>query len=289
LTPDPPSGSRRPIDLHAHTTASDGSLTPTELVQLAVDSGLAALAVTDHDTFGGLPEAREAADRAGLELIPGVELNVVHPSGKFHLLGYLFDPHNPALSTRLRDIQQFRASRNDLMVARMQECGLPITMEDIVAESGGDQIGRPHMALAMLHKGLVSTTQEAFDKYLADGALCHLPKDKMEPEEGIELIRGAGGVPVMAHPGTLKLDGDALEADLRRFQAMGLQGLECFYSQHTPEREEYLVSLANKLGLAATGGSDFHGASKPLVRLGVIGGASPQVPYAVLDEIRSRR
>jgi len=277
----------RRVDLHAHTTASDGSLRPTKLVAMAGERGLAALAVTDHDTTAALDEAAAAAAQHGIELVSGIELNVEHP-GRFHLLGYLFDPNEDRLSHRLTYLQEYRASRNDRMIEKMQAGGLPITLADVIAEAGGGLIGRPHMALALMRKGIVKSTQEAFDRFLADGGPYHVPKEKVTPEEGIRLIRQAGGVPVVAHPTTLRLAPDALEAELRKLKDIGLGGIECYYSQHTPEQQQEFVDIARRLDLVATGGSDFHGASKPHVYLGgVVDGRG--VPYAVLEALRAAR
>ena len=274
------------IDLHAHTTASDGSLTPTQLVELAVETGLDALAVTDHDTLAGLAEANEAGRARGLEIINGVELAVEH-AGRFHLLAYLFDPEDAALRDRLVYLQEYRASRNRKMVEKMQAHGLEIAWEDVEAEAGGDLIARPHMALAMVRKGIVQTPQEAFDRYLQDGGPVHVPKIKMTDEEALSLVRSAGGVPVLAHPLTLKMGGwDALEAEVKRLKGLGLGGLEVFYSQHGPEETERLNGIADRLDLVKTGGSDFHGTPKPNVPLGVVTDGGP-APYTLLDRLRS--
>jgi hypothetical protein len=256
------------IDLHAHTTASDGSLTPTELVDQAARMGLTALGVTDHDTLDGLAEAMEAARERGIELVPGIELSISVPVGRFHMLGYLIDHEDPTLSERLWRLKDNRARRNERMLDKMLQLGVPITREEVAAESGGGQIGRPHMALVLFKKGIVSSTQEAFDRYLADGAAAHVPKDKITMQEGLDLIRGAGGIAVMAHPIQRLLDDDALMTELRRLRAMGLDGMECYYSQHTPERTQVYLEMARRAGLLVTGGSDFHGASKPDVYLG---------------------
>jgi predicted metal-dependent phosphoesterase TrpH len=273
------------IDLHAHTTASDGTLSPTQLVQLAAEKGLQALAVTDHDTLAGLGEAQAAGRDSGVEIVDGIELSVEH-TGRFHLLGYAFDPDNPALNDRLIYIQEFRANRNRKMVEKMREHGLDITWEDVVAESGGDLIARPHMALAMVRKGIVATPQEASDKYLQDGGPVHVPKIKMTDEEAIGLLRGAGGVPVMAHPLQLKMDGwNALETELSRLKALGLAGIEVYYSQHSPEETRQLSDMADRLGLLKTGGSDFHGAPKPRVFLGTVTNGGP-APYELLERIK---
>lgn len=276
------------IDLHAHTTASDGTFTPIELIEHAKEKGLTAIAVTDHDTTDGLAEAAAAARRHGIEFVPGIELSISYHSGRFHMLGYLIDPENPTLAGRLNQVKENRIKRNQLMAAKMEELGLPVTLEDIIAESGGGQVGRPHMAMAMVKKGLVSTVQEAFDKYLADGAMAHFPKDKITAEEGMALIHAAGGLAVMAHPASLKMDNEALLEDLKRLKAQGLDGIECYYNNHTPERSRELLAMANEVGLVATGGSDFHGAAKPNVFLGVVVDGGP-VPNAVLANLKERK
>jgi predicted metal-dependent phosphoesterase TrpH len=259
------------IDLHAHTTASDGSLTPTQLVALAKETGLAALGVTDHDTVAGLAEADAAALAAGLILVPGVELSVDYPHGQFHLLGYFVDYTSRTLLDRLQYLQDFRSNRNEKMVALMQQAGLPITMADLEREAGGDVIGRPHMALAMVRKGIVASTQEAFDRYLADGKPFHLPKVKLGPAEAIALLHSAGAVTVLAHPKYLKIDDPAqLRTQLARFKEMGLDGIEVFYFRHTEAETALYQQLAHDLGFVISGGSDFHGASKPHVKLGVV-------------------
>jgi predicted metal-dependent phosphoesterase TrpH len=276
------------IDLHAHTTASDGTFTPNELIEHAVEKGLTAIAVTDHDTTDGLQEADDAARRMGIEFVPGIELSISYHSGRFHMLGYLIDRDNPTLSDRLQLLKANRIKRNQLMAEKMDELGLPVTLEDIIAESGGGQVGRPHMAMAMVKKGIVSTVQEAFDKYLADGAMAHFPKDKITAEEGMALIHAAGGLAVMAHPASLKMENDALLEDLKRLKEQGLDGIECYYNNHTPERSRELLAMAEEVGLVATGGSDFHGAAKPGVFLGVVVEGKP-VPNSVLDALRARK
>jgi predicted metal-dependent phosphoesterase TrpH len=274
------------IDLHAHTTASDGSLTPTELVALARETGLSALGVTDHDTVGGLPEATEAARAAGLELVPGVELSVDYPHGQFHLLGYFVDFTSQALLDRLQYLQDYRFRRNEKMVALMQQAGLPITMEDLEREAGGDVIGRPHMALAFVRKGIVGSTQEAFDRYLADGKPFHIPKVKLGPAEAIDLLHSAGATTVLAHPKYLGIaDPSSLRTELARMKELGLDGIEIYYSQHTEEETALYAEIARELGFVVSGGSDFHGASKPHVKLGVVY-RDTGVPDQVLDGLR---
>jgi predicted metal-dependent phosphoesterase TrpH len=276
------------IDLHAHTTASDGSLTPTELVVLAAEEGLTALGITDHDTVDGLAEAAEAARQMNIEMVPGIELSVAYPRGRFHLLGYLINYDNRALSERLRLLKENRANRNVRMVAKMQEIGLLVTLDEIREESGGGQVGRPHMAAALVKKGIVGSVQEAFDRYLGSDAPAYVPKDRITVPEGIELLHAAGGLAVLAHPDTLKLDDDALAVELARLRAMGLDGVECYYAQYTTERVDALLRLASGAGLLVTGGSDFHGEAKPEIRLGCVVEGRP-APTALLLAMKERK
>ena len=278
------------IDLHAHTTASDGSFTPTELVEAAHGLGLRALAVTDHDTLAGLGEARAAAQRVGLDLVAGVELSVEDDGGRFHLLGYGFDPANAALAETLITLRRSRAARNDLMAARMSELGLPVTMDDVRAEAGEDAlvIARPHFARALIKKGIVGSVAEAFDKYLSTGKPLYLPKEVLTPRDAIALIHGAGGVAVMAHPGLVPLDEAALDARVTSLaQKDGLDGIEAYYSQHSQADTDRFLALAARLGLLVTGGSDFHGTVKPHVPLGIVFGGRPAAP-ALLESLRAR-
>lgn len=277
------------IDLHAHTTASDGSLAPAELVQLAKKVGLSALAVTDHDTAGGLPEAEAAARHAGIDFVPGIEISVDHRPGQFHLLGYFIDFRDPEFLGRLKFLQDSRSNRNVLMVEKMQAAGLPVTLEEIEQESGGGQVGRPHMAALLVRKGIVSTVQEAFDQYLADGKPCHLPKAKLEPPDAIDLVHQAGGVAVLAHPKFLRVpDEAALAVELEWARDAGLDGIEAYYSQHTPEETERYLRLAERFGFLVTAGSDFHGTPKPHVHLGRIYHNAPG-SEELLDALRSAR
>ena len=277
------------IDLHAHTTASDGSATPTELVALAVEIGLAALGITDHDTVGGLEEAVAAAADRGLEVVPGIEISVDYPRpGQFHLLGYFVDYGPGAFRERIEYLQANRSNRNELMMRKFRDAGFDLKWEEIVAESGGGQVGRPHMARAMLKKGYVETVQEAFDCWLADGQPLHVPKVKLSPQEAIDLVHSGGGVAVLAHPKFLQQpDPDLLADELAQYAEMGLDGLECYYSQHRPEETEQYLGEAKRLGLLVTAGSDFHGVSKPRVHLGQIYRGAPGAPQ-LLEALKAR-
>jgi predicted metal-dependent phosphoesterase TrpH len=279
------------IDLHSHTTASDGSLTPTELVQKAAGLGLVALAVTDHDTVGGLAEARLAASEAGLDLVPGVELSVEDEGGRFHLLGYLFEPDNEELQETLQTIRESRARRNAQMGEKMAALGLPVTMDDVRAEAGedADVIARPHFAQALMKKGVVGSVKEAFDRYLATDKPLYLPKQVLTPADAIALLHRAGGLAVMAHPGLIALNDGALARRIEQLTADAvMDGVEAYYSQHSPAQTERFLALAQRLGLVVTGGSDFHGTPKPHVPLGIVYEGRP-APMRLLEELRARR
>ena len=275
------------IDLHAHTTASDGSLSPTELVRKAAAEGLSALAVTDHDTIAGLSEARDEAKRAGIELVSGMELSVKWDEGTFHLLGYLFE-EGPGLAEGLAKLQALRHDRNLRMVAKMIDLGVGITYDEVVAESGGGQVGRPHMAKALIKKGHAASVHDAFEKLLRRGKPAYVVVDRLEPEDAFSLVRRAGGVPVVAHPYQLKLKDAELEARVAEWKKSGLGGIEVQHSSHDASRQSFLDGLAKRHDLAATGGSDFHGETKPEVQLGRAGGGA-RIPLSRLDELKRRR
>lgn len=275
------------IDLHTHTLASDGTLSPTDLVRAAAQAGLEAIAVTDHDTLAGLAEAMEAGRRLGVEVVPGIEISTDYPLGKFHLLGYLLDLPAEPLAERLDRIQTSRATRNEQMVARLQELGLPITMEEAIEESGGGLLGRPHIARVLVHKGVVPDVAAAFHQYLADGKPGHIAKSRIPLERAIEVIHASGGLAVMAHPMQIGIDTETLAAELHRLAVIGLDGVECWYHNHPPELRHQLAALAAECGLAITGGSDFHGVTKPGVHLGDCGGGP--APAELLAGLKARK
>ena len=260
------------IDLHAHTTASDGSLSPTELVEKAARLGLEALAVTDHDTIAGLAEAVAAAKDRSIELIPGVELSVEDESGRFHMLGYGVDPGNALLLTTLERLRAARARRNDRIMDRVRELGLPIAWDDVLRQAGdgGEVVARPHFAAALIEKGAAASVSEAFDRYLSPGRPLYFPKSVLSPAEAAGYLHQSGAVAVMAHPGLSKWSDPArLQARLEELRAdAGLDGLEVYYNKHETAQEEAYAAVAERVGLFATGGSDFHGTPKPDVALG---------------------
>ena len=258
------------VDLHAHTTASDGTFTPTELVHAAKQAGVSILAVTDHDTVAGVAEAQRAAAEVGLTLVPGVELSAQHRPGDLHLLGLFIDPQDATLNTRLAELSAKRATRNERMAKRLTELGAPITLEEVIAAAPpGANIGRPHFAAVLIQKGYVTTNREAFEQYLADDAPGYVSRDNLPPAEAIALVHAAGGKCFIAHPGLMRFhQHENIELIVRRLVDVGLDGLEVYYSKYTPSQTSEFLRLAKKYKLLLTGGSDFHGANKPDVPLG---------------------
>lgn len=276
----------RRIDLHTHTIASDGTLTPTALVELAARKGLAAIAITDHDTLAAIPDARAVGEKLGVEVIAGVELSVSHAGADVHLLGYFVDPTNAALAERLARFRAVREQRGARMVERLRELGVDITLAEVMAEAKGAALGRPHVARALVAKGIVKSIPEAFDQWLADGRPAHVPKEKLGAQEAIALVHGARGVAVLAHPGLLP------EASRYRIihdlAALGLDGVEVEHSRHSSEERHRLRDLARELDLVETGGSDFHGENKPGVDLGYGHQGNVRVTVATLAELRRK-
>ena len=277
------------IDLHAHTTASDGSFSPTELVAHAREVGLSALGITDHDTIGGWNEAFAAGESLNIEIVPGVELSVAYEGGRFHLLAY-YCAVDSELTEVLAEIQAARSNRNVVIFDNLRELGLPLEEAEVFAFAGDKGVvGRPHFAQAMMKRGYVESTQEAFDKYLADGKPAYSTKAVLTPQRALELIRLAGGVSVWAHPprsGQHSLD--ELEACLKDWVGWGLDGLETYYSAYTDAQAQWTARMQKQYDLLGTGGSDFHGAPKPTVKLGVTH-TGKAVPDEVLDALKARR
>ena len=278
------------IDLHTHTTASDGSLTPAELVKAARAAGLSAVAVTDHDTIDGLAEALTAGSHLGLEVIPGVEISVQrgHNPGGMHMLGLFVDHTDPGLAEALKRLQKARAERNPKMVARLNGLGIDLTMAEVASFADGGQVGRPHFAQALVARGVVGDVNQAFDRYLAAGKPAYVPKFRFKPQEAMAMLRRAGAVPVLAHPGLLRLSRDDLESLVKGLKKNGLEGVEAAYSDHKPALTRFLKSLAARLDLAVSGGTDFHGAAKPAIRLG-LGKGDLRVPARFLHDLKARR
>lgn len=264
------------IDLHAHTTVSDGGDSPSELVDKAAQAGLQAIAITDHDNDAGCDEAVAAGRSAGIEVVRGVEISCdvedlssrgYHPLARptMHLLGYFIPPRDNPLSEALADLQYHRANRNVLMVERLNELGIPITFEEVEQEAGGpgSQIGRPHFAAVLVRHGAVPDYQSAFDEYLAKGAKAYLSRKLYKPADAIELMLDAGVVPVFAHPFTLNLEAEELERFTEELVEAGVKGIEGYHGDWSEQDQEVLRRLGRQRGLAVSGGSDYHGHMRP--------------------------
>jgi len=264
---------KRYVDLHCHTTASDGTLAPAELIRAAKAGSLWAVAITDHDVLDGVKEAVDEGQRLGVTVIPGVEISLEYKgpadAGRavwMHLLVYFPGLDGP-LAVKLPTLQQWRMDRNMDIMRRLDELGMPVTMDELGAIAGG-HIGRPHFAQAMTDRGYVSSMQQAFDDYLGKGKAAYVDKRRLSPEEAITMASGEGAVPVLAHPSTLGLDDCSLLDRLRAWKSFGLAGIEVDYPLHDTEYRRRLHAMADELDLLATGGTDFHGVNRPEVKLG---------------------
>jgi predicted metal-dependent phosphoesterase TrpH len=272
------------VDLHLHSTYSDGSSTPEEIVTRAAGVGLSGIALTDHDTLDGISEARTAAARVGIKFIPGIELSVDWRGQSMHMLGYFLEPGRGPLQDRLVDLQHHRTTRNRAIVAKLQQLGLDITLAEVETEAGDGVIGRPHFAAVMIKKGYSATVPEAFDRYLAAGRPAYAPRRRLTAEQAIELSLASGAVPVVAHPHTLNLTANEYAASFAELVELGLGGIECYYGEYTPALRNRLAALCSDLGIVATGGSDYHGKYKPNLAIGT-GRGDLRVPDTVLDEL----
>ncbi len=273
------------IDLHVHSTASDGTMTPRELVFHAASRGLKAVALTDHDTVDGVAEAEAAGREADIVVIPGVEIGVDY-SGEMHILGYFINYNDPVLVDGLKKVRSYRDERNPQMVEKLRKMGFDITMEEVTDASEGKVIGRPHFAAVLVKKGYVRDTAEAFDLYLGAGKPAYVKKDRLSPRQGIELIKSSGGVPVLAHPKYLRTGGGLdLDGLMHELMSYGLQGIEVYYTEHSPEETDRFYKLASDNNLIITGGTDFHGSHKPGIEVG-IGRGNLAISYELLKQFK---
>ncbi|MGI8644134.1 MAG: PHP domain-containing protein [Thermomicrobiales bacterium] len=248
-------GTKSVVDLHTHTICSDGTLTPTQLIELASATGLQMVGITDHDSVAGIAEASTAADAHGISLVPGVELSSSVEGQELHLLGYFVDVTNAGFFAQLNELAGRRETRAYQMVQRLNDRGITVGFDQVKALAGSGSIGRPHVARALIDEGIVSSVSEAFDRFLSKGKSGYVPRARFEPEDAIQLVLKAGGVPVLAHPLTT---GDP-ERVARRLQPLGLRGFEVYYSEYNAQTQRELRDIAHELGLIPTGGSDFHG------------------------------
>ncbi len=258
------------IDLHVHSTCSDGSETPEELVAHGRRIGLAALALTDHDNMDGAEAFLGACREQGMTGIAGVEISmaVEEGQGSLHILGYGLNPEHPQVKENLARVLDGRAWRNERILAKLNDLGLELEWSEVLECAGEDVVGRAHIAQALIDRDYVSSVEEAFDRYLAKGRPAYADRYRLYPQEGLRMIREAGGVAVIAHPFSWESDETELERGIARLKEMGLSGIEARYSEYTPEQTVTLLRLAKRLGLLTTGGSDYHGTAKPDLALG---------------------
>ncbi len=255
------------IDLHSHSTVSDGSVAPEGIPALAKAAGCSAVALTDHDSLEGITVATRAAASESIDFVPGCEVSCDWKPGTLHVLVYFVEPGGSPLEDELGRLQQDRLTRNDRLLARLQELGIPISEGEVEARAGGLP-GRPHFAAVLVEKGFASSIQDAFDRYLAKGRPAYVTKARLEASRVVALARASGGVAVLAHPLSMGILGSELEAAVRELAEAGLVGLEAVYSRYSPDQREMLASMAHRYGLVATGGSDYHGSFKPGVNIG---------------------
>ena len=256
------------IDLHCHSVFSDGTYTPEELLDAAEEIGLTAVALTDHDTVSGIPDALEASRGKQVRFVPGVEISGEIDHGALHILGLFVDHRDETLNQMLAFAENERFQRNVNIAARLQALGMNITVDEVAAEASPGVMGRPHFATIMIRKGYVATMGEAFVRYLGKDGAAFVPKTRIPREKAIPVIRGASGIPVLAHPDQTHRGGKELDELLSALRGLGLVGMETHYSGYTTERMRDFRQTAERIGLLESGGSDFHGAVKPSLSLG---------------------
>lgn len=284
------------IDLHVHSTFSDGSEPTEKLVELAAEAKLAAFALTDHDTTDGYKSLYQAASKYNtglpkdeqLEVLPGVEISAAYKKGDIHILGLLVDSDDSDFNALLKSAEKERIGRNIKMIDNLKSAGLPISYEEIVAASPDSIITRAHFGKYLVDKGIVNDYPSAFEKYLGDDTPYYVARKFTSPKDAIEGIIKAGGVPVLAHPIIYRLPTPELEALVDTLISYGLRGIETIYSSHSKQDENYLRGLAKRKGLIITGGSDFHGKPKPAINMG-IGRGNLRIPYSILENLREEQ
>lgn len=278
------------IDLHAHSTASDGTYSPAEVAELAKKLGLSAIALTDHDTIDGLDEFQKTGNALGIETIPGIEFAALwekHHRPEIHLVGLGFDPAHPVLLSRMQEIRQSRDLRNSKMCEKLSSIGLHITIEEVAANAGGEIITRAHFANVLLQKGYIKKKEDAFSRYISPGLPGYVEREFLTPALCIQTIKEAGGAAVLAHPTLYGLGMEQLEELCEELIPYGLDGIECQYSTYSPAETKAITALAEKMDLLPSGGSDFHGKNKPNIHLGS-GKSNLAIPYGFWEELKKR-
>lgn len=274
-------GETRPVDLHVHSNRSDGSETPSALVDMALEKGLAAFALTDHDTTDGLDDALAYAANKDIEVIPGIEFSTEYEGRDIHVVGLYIDYTEERFQHYLKDFQNSRNLRNQKMCKKLQEHGVDITYEQLLAKYPGSVLTRAHYARFLLAHGYVKGLPEAFDRYVGDHAPCYIPREKVTPMQAVHLILQSGGVPILAHPILYHMSDERLDKLVATLKQEGLAGIEAIYSTYNAAEERQIRKLAAKYELLLSGGSDFHGAAKPGLSMGN-GYGKLYVPYEIL-------
>ncbi len=277
-----------PVDLHLHSTASDGADSPSALMDLAAAEGVTTAALTDHDTLAGIDEASGRARELGIRLIPGIELSVDHRGAKLHMLAYFTEPGQGPLNDRLEGLLRGRDERNRMIVSRLNALGYDITLTDVLARSGGPSVGRPHIADALIDAGYFDSRNEAFEHLLRDGGPAYVERSRLTAVEAIRLAKEQGAVTVVAHPATIAMDADGYSQLFRDLADAGLGGIEAYHSMHHHDLRKHLAALAHRLGMAATGGSDYHGIDTRTYRIRT-GNGDLRIPDGVIDELDAAR
>ena len=277
-----------PVDLHLHSSVSDGTDAPADLVRLAGEAGMDAISLTDHDTLAGIDEAADTAQSLGLRFVPGVELSVEHEGHTIHLLAYFTEPGPGPLNDRLADLLAGRSERNPAIVGRLNALGYELTIEDVMTHARGPSVGRPHIADALVASGAFPDRDAVFEHLLHDGGPAYVERRRLGAIEAIVLARRQRCVPVVAHPATIGMSGEDSGLLFRQLTDAGLGGIEAHHPMHSPALRSHLAGLARELGIAATGGSDYHGAGKRDYRIGT-GRGDLSVPNTALDELEGQR
>lgn len=277
-----------PVDLHTHSRYSDGSDTPAEVVGAAISAGLSAIALTDHDTLEGVPEAIDAG-HGEIEVVAGVEISCEWSPGAMHMVVLFLDPADGPLQDALDEVRQGRETRNHHIVERLRNLGIDITYEEVAAEAGSGVVGRPHIAAVLVRKQIVGTLNQAFADLLGNGKPAYVPRFRLSPEHAIGLSLESGAVPILSHPHTLGLNTSAeFSSTFRHLRDVGLVGLEAHYAEYPPDERLELASVARSHGLIPSGGSDYHGTYRPGVAIGS-GHGDLRVPGDLLEELRAAR
>lgn len=272
------------IDLHTHSLKSDGSMTPAEVVREAKKAGLAAIALSDHDTVDGLPEAIAEGEKIGIEVIPAIEFSVQSKT-ETHILGYFIDYNNPHLKQIIKEVVDLRIERNHVTTRRLNELGFDITLEEVRALAPNNFVGRAHFARVLMDKGYTQSVKEGFEKYMSVGKYAYCEKQRLTARDAVELIAECGGISFLAHPHLTKLPDDELKEFLAELKNYGLCGIEGYYTDYTPEMQAKYHALAEEMGLMISGGTDFHAAMKPHISIGT-GTGNMKIPYSVLENMK---